>query len=104
MPEEARRVYSLIHYKVGPEVDELSVDDEDPASGVRRVGVYSTKKKAEEAIERLKPKPGFRDWPGGFRIAYSNVDCIGAWEEGFISWDEALEGLQGCSTLPGRQD
>jgi hypothetical protein len=47
MPEEARRVYSLTHYKIGPEVDHLSVDDEDPAFGAKEVGVYSTRQKAE---------------------------------------------------------
>jgi hypothetical protein len=93
MEEEARRVYPLYHLKIGPDVDKLSVDPEDPAVGQKRVGVYSTERKAEEAIERLRPKPGFRDWPGGFRVLCSVVDRIAAWEEGFISWDEASEGL-----------
>ena len=93
MAKEFRRVYTLHHMKIGPDVDKLSVDEEDPAIGAKEVGEYSTRQKAEEAIERLKSKPGFRDWPGGFRITYSNVDQIDAWETGFISWDEASEGL-----------
>ena len=43
--------------------------------------------KATAAILRLRDQPGFRDWPGGFRIFHTPLDRDG-WTDGFISWDD----------------
>jgi hypothetical protein len=32
------------------------------------IGVYSSLERAEQAIARLRQRPGFRDYPDGFRI------------------------------------
>jgi hypothetical protein len=75
-------VYELWHYKIaaGEEPDE----DKSP----KDIGVYSTEERAKAAIERVKDKPGFCDWPGGFRIFRAILDKD-YWTEGFISSDEA---------------
>ncbi len=78
----SRFVYELWHYKIagGEEPDE----DKCP----KDIGIYSTEARAKAAIERVKDKPGFRDWPGGFRIFRAILDKD-YWTEGFISSDEA---------------
>lgn len=35
----------------------------------RTIGIYSSEKLAQEAIERLKKLPGFSDCPEGFQVA-----------------------------------
>jgi hypothetical protein len=72
-------VYQLWHYKIGPEDDFDDVDE-----GSKIIGIYSTEANAKAAIERLKSKPGFRDWPGGFCIFDYWLDHDG-WTEGFIN-------------------
>jgi len=47
------------------------------------IGVYSTEEEAKAAIERLKGKPGFVDYPGGFQIHPHTLNRDG-WTEGFI--------------------
>jgi hypothetical protein len=48
------------------------------------IGVYSDEKEAKQAIERVKDKPGFRDYPDGFLL-----DCYEVnedhWQDGFVS-------------------
>ncbi|CAB1075435.1 hypothetical protein D1AOALGA4SA_3255 [Olavius algarvensis Delta 1 endosymbiont] len=48
------------------------------------IGVYSSRKKAENAIERLVLQPGFKDFPDYFNIDeyVLNQDH---WEEGFVT-------------------
>jgi hypothetical protein len=75
-------VYELWHYKLAP--GEEPDEEKDP----KDIGIYSTEEQAKAAIERLKDKPGFRDWPGGFRIFRAILDKD-YWVEGFISSDEA---------------
>ncbi|HEV3263149.1 MAG TPA: Hsp70 family protein [Gemmataceae bacterium] len=38
------------------------------------IGVYSSRKKLEEAKERLRRRPGFRDYPDGFRVRCDRMD------------------------------
>jgi hypothetical protein len=38
------------------------------------VGVYSSLEEAERAIERLRPRQAFRDYPDGFRISCYRID------------------------------
>lgn len=45
-------------------------------------GVYSTDQKAEQAIERLRAQPGFRDSPDSFEMSDYEVDKD-YWAEGF---------------------
>jgi len=46
------------------------------------IGVYRTEEAANSAIERLKDKAGFRDFPEGFRSYEAVLDRDG-WTEGF---------------------
>lgn len=47
------------------------------------IGIYSTQKKMEEAIIRLKQVEGFRVYPDGFDYYELVVDRT-SWEEGFV--------------------
>jgi hypothetical protein len=55
---------------------------------MKSIGIYSTEENANAAIERLKDRPGFRDWPNGFRVFGRTLD-EDRWADGFIRWDEA---------------
>lgn len=46
------------------------------------IGVYSSKFEAEQAIERLKDKPGFRDYPDAFLINEMKLNQD-SWVDGF---------------------
>jgi hypothetical protein len=48
------------------------------------IGIYSTRANAEAAIERLKDKPGFKDYPQCFEIFEHTLDRDG-WTEGFFT-------------------
>jgi hypothetical protein len=48
------------------------------------IGVYSSTEQAHAAIERLRTKPGFADWPEGFEIHEIQLDRDN-WAEGFKS-------------------
>jgi len=78
-------IYKLWHFQIGRD-DEEDTDDE--AMSAKRIGFYTTEEKAKAAIGRLKGKPGFRDWPDGFRIYRALLDQD-HWVGGFISWDDA---------------
>lgn len=47
------------------------------------IGVYSAEQEASAAIERLKNKPGFVDYPNGFQIHPYKLNHD-HWTEGFI--------------------
>ena len=72
----ARKVYYLEHrYRYGK--------DDEHVEG-KRIGMYSTRELAEEAIGRFSPQEGFRDYPlDCFRISELVVDRDAAWTEGF---------------------
>ena len=55
-------------------------DDED----VKFIGVYSTRRSAESAIDRIVKQSGFRDYPNGFHIEEYEIDQD-HWVEGFVS-------------------
>ena len=55
-------------------------DDED----VKLIGIYSSYKQAELAIERLKNKPGFIDFPDVFQI-FDSVFNRDGWCDGFVT-------------------
>ena len=48
------------------------------------IGVYSTEMAAKAAIERLKAKPGFAEFPGGFQIHPYQLDRD-HWIDGFVA-------------------
>lgn len=52
------------------------------------LGTYSTRELAEAAIQRVRDKEGFRDWPAGFRIVEMEVDRT-LWEDGFEAAEDA---------------
>jgi uncharacterized protein (DUF952 family) len=49
------------------------------------LGSYSSRAKAQQAIERYKKLPGFRRHPGSFVIFESPLDQDAAWIEGFFT-------------------
>ena len=51
------------------------------------IGIYETKEKAEETIEKLKRLPGFERYPDSFCIDKYEINQD-HWIEGFISWEE----------------
>ena len=54
----------------------------------RLVGFYSSAAQAGAAMLRLRDKPGFRDWPDGFRIFEYGLD-EDAFPDGFSPGDAA---------------
>lgn len=57
---------------------------EDGEEDVKLIGIYSSMLKAEEAVERLKLKTGFKDAKKGFSIDKYLLD-IDNWTEGYIT-------------------
>jgi hypothetical protein len=57
---------------------------EDFEERAKLIGVYSEEEEAKHAIERVKDKPGFRDYPDSFLI-----DCYELnqdhWQDGFVT-------------------
>lgn len=47
------------------------------------IGVYRSESMAKAAIERLRTKPGFVDYPEGFQVHSRKLDQD-SWTEGFI--------------------
>ena len=83
MPHESvhavTQVYLLWHVHEAANAE----DDE------KLIGVYATEVDAMSAVNRLRQKPGFKDFPQGFQIVKYIINRDG-WTEGFIS---AAEGL-----------
>ena len=77
-------VFMLWH--VYEQRDDFGIHDEQ-----KLIGVFSSEANAQEAIEHLKDKEGFRDLPlCCFEIHKTKVDRIG-WEDGFatVRWKES---------------
>jgi hypothetical protein len=81
-------VYPLYHSRP------LDDEEEEEEKEEKFIGIYSSKAQAEAAIERLKDKPGFRDFPDGFRIYEDELDRD-CWTEGFLTGEQALRPLGG---------
>lgn len=47
------------------------------------IGVYGTEQDARGAIERLRDKPGFAEFPQGFEIVQYEINKD-QWTEGFV--------------------
>ena len=69
-----KKIYYLYHVRYE------DTDDED----VKVIGIYSSRKQAKLAIERMKKKPGFIDFPNGFQIIPSVLNRA-EWLEGFVT-------------------
>lgn len=69
-----QKIYYLYHVRYE------DTDDED----FRIIGIYSSRKQAKLAIERMKKKPGFIDFPNGFQIIPSVLNRA-EWLEGFVT-------------------
>ena len=80
------KIYELVHYD---REDDNGIDFE------KIVGVYSSEEKAQQAIERLRDKPGFRDCPRGWLICDIEVDKDTAWEDGFATFINGVEQVKG---------
>ena len=48
------------------------------------IGVYESREEAEMAVEMLRAKEGFRDYPEGFQIHEWKVGLTG-WMDGFVT-------------------
>ena len=57
---------------------------------VKTIGIYSTREAAEQAVERLRLQPGFRDTPAGFTVDLYWLDQDG-WEEGYVTIGKPIE-------------
>jgi hypothetical protein len=53
------------------------------------IGVYSTLQTAESARQRMRERPGFRDFPEGFRIDGYRIDADYDDPMFFTPWDSA---------------
>jgi len=51
---------------------------------IKLIGIYSSKKKATDAVTRYQQKPGFSEHPIGFSIDEYHVD-EDYWKEGYIT-------------------
>ncbi len=58
-------VYRLCHFKIGAGEPYRMFDLNLAYWGI---GKFSSVERARAAIAQKRDKPGFRDWPGGFRI------------------------------------
>jgi len=48
------------------------------------IGIFSSEQAAQDAIARLRDKPGFRDFPEGFEAHATRLDDPG-WTAGFVT-------------------
>ena len=60
------------------------VHDLDGVKEEKIIGIYSSSKMAEEAKERAKILPGFRDAPHGFHVDLYRID-VDHWTEGYVT-------------------
>ncbi len=83
--------WQLWHFTIG-EGEQWEIE-KDEGQNPRLIGTYSSEALAVAAAESLRAKPGFRDWPAGFRVLETWLNQTG-WEEGFITFEEAWEALE----------
>ncbi|MCY9591353.1 hypothetical protein PC41400_09015 [Paenibacillus chitinolyticus] len=50
----------------------------------KTIGIYSTRDKAQDVINKYKELPGFKEYPEDFYIDEYHVDK-NEWQEGFLS-------------------
>lgn len=74
-----QQVFKLVHFKISRD-DPFSIEGDAP--DMKAIGVYATEAIAHAAIEGLREKRGFRDWPDGFRVLPITLD-EDRWPDGF---------------------
>lgn len=57
----------------------------DGCKELKLIGVFSTRERAEAAVDARRGKPGFAEHPDGFEISAYVVDRDAAWLDGFIT-------------------
>jgi hypothetical protein len=57
------------------------------------LGIFSTRRIAEEAQEYFKLQRGFRNYPDGFVLHETLLDQH-MWSEGFVTWGESLDSIK----------
>ncbi len=57
---------------------------EDGHEDVKLIGVYTTQKLAQEAQNKVKGQPGFKEYPNGFELSECPLNQLD-WPEGFIT-------------------
>ena len=78
------KVYVLSH------VYEYGEDNE--FDEVKELGIYSTKEKAEQAVDRYYALNGFNRYPRScFQIDEQELDVDAFWTEGFMTYEEINE-------------
>jgi len=70
MTNDAKSFYLILHTR--------DCDD----SSIKIIGLYSSERRASDAIARLSKMPGFRDYPSGFHVDRYILDRDN-WSEGF---------------------
>ncbi|MBM0103464.1 hypothetical protein JM946_01860 [Steroidobacter sp. S1-65] len=65
------KVYLVTHFRNEEELD-----------GFKTIGIFSSEANAQQAIERLKLLPGFKDYPENFNIGGYELDKS-FWVDGF---------------------
>lgn len=63
----------LWHVRIGPEDDWVDAPWDNDGTDCL-VGLYSSAASAQDAVARLRGKPGFSDWPEGFAISVWRLD------------------------------
>ncbi|MBS0547724.1 MAG: hypothetical protein JSR24_08250 [Proteobacteria bacterium] len=61
----------------------LEEKKDDGAQGHKTIGAYSTFDNAREAMDRLREKPGFKDFPDRWAIEECCLDLPDDWSNGF---------------------
>jgi hypothetical protein len=64
-------------------VEHVHIHD-DGEECVKTIGIYSTRERAEESVERSRLLPGFREAPEGFTIDLYWLDQD-IWDDGYIT-------------------
>lgn len=65
--------------------------EKDGEEEIKFIGVFSSLKRANDAISKLIEQPGFKDYPAScFQISKDKLNTY-EWSEGFISWKDALK-------------
>ena len=71
---EMTDIYELWHFRT----DELGCDHD------TMLGVFSTREKAQQALDFLRDRPAFKNHPDGFEILSGELDSFGM-KEGFVT-------------------
>lgn len=77
VPDASDEFWELVHYKISA-LSSMAHED----MGHKFVGYFTTRARLEAAIRHLTTKPGFREWPDGFRITWEKLGGT-AWQTGF---------------------